>query len=219
MVNNGILIPLTESSLDIISNVSSLLEWKDLEAIPGGATLIKALSLGQSISDRVFLNKVVRFYAQCSDVSFDKRVHFTQKYNDSKVGENLLIMIDSIESFDKAEAIGKIFKEFLLENIDKDQFDRIAYALRNIYSSDLKILLTPLKDIPFIDSSITGNLENLGLLECSYIRIDEGGGDGNIRKQHPSKNGIVVCNSLFASHLNYETVYQDFRTLYELRAR
>ncbi len=126
-------------------------------------------------------------------------------------------MIDSIESFTKAEVIGKIFKEFLLENITQDQFDRITYALKSIYLSDLEILTKSIKEIPFIDSSITGNLENLGLLECSYIRIDENGGDGNIRKQHPSINGVVVCNALYGFSLNYDIIRTEFSEIYNLR--
>ncbi|MGM0462304.1 MAG: hypothetical protein ACQEQ4_07805 [Fibrobacterota bacterium] len=214
-MKNGILVPLAERSLDIIANISSLLDWKDLEAIPGGLTVIKTLNLVQSMSDRIFLNKLIRFYSQCSEVPFDKRVEFIEKYDDSKVGENLLVMINDIESFDKAEAIGKIFNEFLLENINKDQFDRIVYALNNIYYEDLEFLLTPLEELPYLDEAKTAQLENLGLLTCRSWILDEGGGGGNPRKHLPSEIGIIVANCLLKSSFDFDVLYDTFKEIHK----
>ncbi len=163
-MNNEILLPLTDKSFDVLSGISTLLEWKDLEAVPWGSTLIKALTLGKSITDRIFLNKVFRFYSQCNDISYDKRVEFCQKYTDVKFGDNLLLLIESTDNFEKIEVLGKLFKSLLCDEITKEEFDQTCFSVKSLP-------ITTMYRLPSIFSLLSENMDVYSSVEKKGLDI------------------------------------------------
>jgi hypothetical protein len=72
-----------------------------------------------SVSDQLFLRKIAYFLAGCEKNDSSKKTEFHQQLAIDhklrvKVGEELLLILESTENFEKATAIGKVFMGRLL---------------------------------------------------------------------------------------------------------
>lgn len=131
--------------------IDSTLEDGILKDIPIIGTL---LSLGKgylSIQDRIFSKKVLQFLLQLKDIPEIERIKAIKKIEDSKeerinVGEKLLYLIERSDDHIKAEYIGKLFAEYIKENILYEEFKRCSEIINKTFLDDL---------IWFINSDVT----------------------------------------------------------------
>lgn len=70
---------------------------------------------------------------------FEKQLEIDGKLR-TKVGEDLLLILENIDNFEKAEIIGKVFMGRLREDIDENTFFKLATAIKNASITDLRTL-------------------------------------------------------------------------------
>jgi hypothetical protein len=149
----GITKDLVETVID-----SSLAEGVFKE-IPLLSTIIGTFNTVSNIKDRLFLKKLLSFLYELKSVPEASIVEQIDKLENenkyrTKVGEKLLYIIDKCEDPDKASLVGTLFKVYLENKIDYDQF----LSATNI------IERTPLPDL-------------LYFINADYKELDlEGGG-------------------------------------------
>lgn len=98
-----------------------------------------------SISDQLTLRKIAYFLAGCNKSDSAEKTKFQQQLAIDhklrvKVGEDLFLILESIENFDKAAALGKVFIGRLREDIDENTFFKLATAIKNSSIADLRAL-------------------------------------------------------------------------------
>lgn len=159
--------------------------------------LVKLYGLGESIRNDMFLRKIARFINGCGNITEGEKAEFGRRLeNDAnyckKAGENLLLILDRLDSFDKTEILGKVFAGWVRGNIDEVTFYRLAMAISNIPIGDLKTLELSYKKIatydmkagkPFadtLDDATSQALYNVGFLtadgstEITYLPSELG---------------------------------------------
>jgi len=104
--------------------------------------MIKTYNALGAIRDRIFIKKVASFLAGTDAVSVSERDEFREMIQQDKsfakkVGENLVLLLDRHEDFDKAFILGKVFARYMKGLIQYDQFLRIAKSIEIAYVGDL----------------------------------------------------------------------------------
>jgi hypothetical protein len=150
-----------------------------------------------SISDQLFLRKIAYFLAGCKKKDSSEKTEFQQQLAIDhklrvKVGEDLLLILEGIENFEKAAAIGKVFMGRLRGDIDEDTFFKLATAIKNASIADLRALERSYKRIatydpkagkPFSDSLDDATAQSLytvglvradGYMETLYLHNELG---------------------------------------------
>jgi hypothetical protein len=94
------------------------------------------------IREILFLKKIIYFLTEIKDVPPYKREQMVETINTSekfrtKVGEKLLFIIDRCEDYEKAQIIAKLFKAFINETIDYNDFLRSSSIVDRIMIEDL----------------------------------------------------------------------------------
>lgn len=126
---------------------------RDIPIINSITSIVKAT---QSISNYLYLKKIVSFLTGIKDVPKEKREQEIRKIEESKkyrnkVGEQLLFILDHCEDNIKAEYISYWFGAFLKEEISYTDFLKGASAINNMATEDFE---------SFIDDSIDLYLDN-----------------------------------------------------------
>lgn len=70
---------------------------------------------------------------------FEKELEVDHKLR-TKVGENLLLILERIDHFEKASVLAKVFAGRLRGDIDKDTFYKLGTAINNASITDLRTL-------------------------------------------------------------------------------
>ena len=128
--------------------IDQVLDEGILKDIPVVGWIAKGLSIGRSISDRIFFHKILRFLIALEEISEGNRLEFRDKVRkDSKfrrkVGEHLLILIDKIDAFEKSSLLAKCFDHFLTGDIDHEYFVDLSHVIERAPLADLKALCVP----------------------------------------------------------------------------
>jgi hypothetical protein len=139
-----------------------------------------------SISDQLFLRKIAYFLAESEKndssekTEFQKQLAIDHKLR-VKVGEDLLLVLESIDNFEKAAALGKVFRGRLRGDIDENTFFKLATAIKNASIADLRALELSYKKIaaydslagkPFsdtLDNATAQSLFNVGLVRADGV--------------------------------------------------
>ncbi|KAA5537045.1 hypothetical protein F0919_05060 [Taibaiella lutea] len=104
-------------------------------------TGIKTLLLPNKIKEYFFIKKITRFIKELGSIPDDKRIEFIIKMEDeeldSKVGETTLIILDKLEREEKATLLGRLFKAYLEQKIDKEDFLRMSIMIERAFLEDL----------------------------------------------------------------------------------
>jgi hypothetical protein len=98
-----------------------------------------------SIADHFFLRKLAYFLAGCEKKDSSKKTKFEQQLAiehklRARVGEDLLLILESVDNYEKAAILGKIFRARLREDIDESKFYKLATAIKNVSIADLRAL-------------------------------------------------------------------------------
>ena len=158
---------------EISENVmDNLLDDEILKDIPLVGLLFKFKNVVSNIQDKLFAKKLLTLLKELENVSTEKRNEQINKIDSNseyktKVGEKLLFIINNCEDSEKSIVIGKIFKAFLEEKINYDDFLRASNCINKITYIDFK---------SFLKTGITRNergsdaLLNAGLLNFKFTK-------------------------------------------------
>ena len=139
-----------------------------LKDIPLVGWIAKGISAARSISDVIFFNKIVRFLFSLENV--DPQVHedcrammrVDHDYR-RRVGEHLVLILDKLDSLQKAEILAKCFGCFLDGDMDHDRFMDLAHVVDRASLADLKAIGVPdSQRITFRDNGLAASS---GILE------------------------------------------------------
>lgn len=155
-------------SIEIIDNGIDFVKDAGDFDIPFVSTGLKIISLPTKISGYFFAKKIRRFIEEVKMIDDDKRVSFVIKMEDdelySKVGETTLVILDKLERKEKATLLGKLFKVYIEQKIDKDAYLRMSIMIERAFLEDLEMFGTNELGILGIDNQAKINLHIVGLL-------------------------------------------------------
>jgi hypothetical protein len=176
-------ITITENFSDILFDtpevfIDSLLHDGILKELPFVRTLIGMYKTSKQIIDVNYLMKLQAFIYGFKRLSIKSERKIISKLNDGKekdIGANILLIIDRVESTQKAELIGKLFRILINNEIYHEVFLRLCHMIDKIYYDDLLILTNIFDDDGNIKYNPRGNypegqiLSQLGIVKNDLI--------------------------------------------------
>jgi hypothetical protein len=113
------------NSAEII--LDSILKEGVLRDVPVIGSIVSLMKVGNGIREYVFLQKLIRFLIQSKDVSERERRRMIDEVNsdprhETKVGMQIMMLLDRADDLEKASIVGRLFKAFLSERIDYPRF-------------------------------------------------------------------------------------------------
>lgn len=165
---------LIESDLSSIAidameiGVDGLLSKSLIRDIPIIGTLVSLVKTTQSISNYLFLSKIISFLNGLADIPIEKRQEMIKKIDESKkyrnkVGVQLLFILDHCEDNVKAEYISFWFRAFINDEIDYKEFLQGASIINRITVEDFQSFIDNDSELYHEDSLYIG----VGLLFMS----------------------------------------------------
>ncbi|MBI1920306.1 MAG: hypothetical protein HYS23_04400 [Geobacter sp.] len=117
-----------------------------LRDVPVIGTAYKIAELGKSISDRIFVTKLARFFKCIEDIPKNEIEDFCRKVDEGgislqRLGENLVLAINRVNDMDKMPILGLVFRAYIEGKITYDQFQRIYAAVDGAVISDLRAFI------------------------------------------------------------------------------
>lgn len=102
--------------------------------IPIFGTVAKLASIRRSVTDEIFLRKLVRFLSELEESSDSDVEDFIKRHphgsEDERIlGENLLLAIERLNDVEKPKILARFFTAYLRSEIDSLTFTRLACAL------------------------------------------------------------------------------------------
>jgi len=161
---------------DILSNMGeltldSIIENEAINQIPIIGTLRSAYKITNSISDYLFIQKLLKFLKELNTLSIDEKDKMKSKIDNEdkygkKIGENLLEIINKIDDNDKPKIIAKIFKAYINQEIDFQYFLKFSQIVNKSYLPDLLNLTD------FATGQSFSNEKSSGLFSMGLLKID-----------------------------------------------
>jgi len=148
--------------------------------MPYVSTLLKVWNLSDSIRDRIFAAKVMRFFESLDDVTGKEReemydkIKYVNQDDLNNVTDKILFCIESITDIDKSEFIANLFIAFIHKRLSEKELRRCIDIIQSTFLDDLKTFVTAdflkesnIKDIDLVELE----LENLksSLLLSSFV--------------------------------------------------
>ena len=152
-------------------SVDLILDEGLLRDLPVVSTLVGLLRAGgAAYRDRLLLRKLCRFLRELADVEPTKRKQMISRLEQGpeqrrSVGENLILLLDRLDRMEKAEMVGKAFRAYCTDAIDRHTLERLTIAVDRILLIDLPQLrrfCLEWETTPF-DWEILQNFINAGL--------------------------------------------------------
>ena len=115
-----------------------------LKEIPVAGWLFKASKAYNTISDKLFISKIIRFMANIN-ISDQERVKFKKEIEDDpklgkRLGSKILFILNSFNDNKKSEILAKVFTAYLKDEITYDQLFLLSDSIHNTFISDLIML-------------------------------------------------------------------------------
>jgi hypothetical protein len=124
--------------------IDSLLKDGLLKDIPVIGTLTRLWKTGVTIKDYLFCRKLLVFLSGISDIPAQIRADMISSLEDpktaEKTGEKLLILLERLESSEKAKLLAKAFKVYSEGTIIKEEFWRISFIVDHLPMSDIQAI-------------------------------------------------------------------------------
>lgn len=112
--------------------------------IPYVSTLIKVWNLSDSIRDRMFAAKVMRFIEAIDEISekekgeLSRKIKYLNQDDLDKVTDKILFCIESITDIDKSEFIANLFIAYIYEKITERELRQCIDIVQTSFLDDLK---------------------------------------------------------------------------------
>lgn len=194
---------LLEAGIDILS------ESEIIKEIPIIGLVYKTQRIVQKIEDYRFTKKVLRFLFELKTLDTQTKEKFIEKIEAEKehkdVGEKILLTIHRLDEINKATIIGKLFLASIKEQIELNDFLRLAKIVENTFLEDL-LLLKDNKRLYKVPTEIKLSLYQ-GQLLNQKIK------DNRKREDHLTKkyNSNLIIPSNFEYELNkYGDILIDY---------
>lgn len=105
-----------------------------LKELPIVGTVVKLVHAGQSISEKLFVRKLLRFLTELQSVPTEERKKLLEEYPDSSekqkvLGENLLLALERLDDVEKPKILAQFFTAYINSEIDHMTFTRLARSL------------------------------------------------------------------------------------------
>jgi hypothetical protein len=197
----------SDNFIELISEVGDItfenfLENDSFKDIPILGFLIKGKNIINEIQDKLFAKKILSFLKQLEGTSNQSRskqinkIEYDSEYK-IKVGEKLLYLLNDAEDYEKSEYIGKLFKSFLEEKIEYNDFLRCVNSINRINIVDFKDFLKRgmNRSDRSIDSYLNSGLITFEFKKPRYIRGSHITGDYEIEFK-TSKIGTLLLTCL-----------------------
>ena len=142
---------------------------EEMKDIPWLGDLIKLGRVGKGFLDVRFIWKISRFLKKSEDIDQEKKVAFLAKLdkNDRKrMYEYLTQLLYTAEEDRKADIMGKVYRDRIMNNIDNDMFLRLCYAINRVYIDDID-RLDAYVELNTKNDYVTNNLYASGLLNMT----------------------------------------------------
>lgn len=181
-IQNSFDLTLTDSNLINIGvdlselTFDSIIKNDLLKEIPIVSTIINLSKFGANIHDNLFLKKILYFLNNLKDISSEKRKELVENINKSKkykvkVGEKLLYIIDSCEDYEISELAGTLFKAFIEEKINYNDFLKSTSVIKKLNINEFKWFIKERKNYCF-DLIDVRDMISSGLFELYYDQPD-----------------------------------------------
>ena len=125
--------------------IDAIIDNDAINQIPIIGTLRSLYKITNSVSDYLFIQKLLKFLQELGEVSEqDKndikiRIQSDSKYRD-KVGDHLLEIINKIDDTDKPRYIAKLFRAYIDNKIDLNEFFKYSQIINRSFLPDLMCL-------------------------------------------------------------------------------
>lgn len=169
------------------AGIDSLLDSDALKSIPVVGTIFGLSKAGLAIRDWLFLKKLFRFLEPLVDVSAEERLRFLENLSDDqrqKVAEYMLLHIDRLDSLEKPEMLGRIFRAFMEGEIDyrtmlyfSHYVDQVFIVVWNDYRAVLEKYHETRAGTPSIPIDDARALRAVGFYEEKYEKEQRPTGD------------------------------------------
>lgn len=147
-----------------------------LKDIPIFGLAFKSYNLYQKVSESFFMKKLLRFLFELKEIPLLEREKFIAELETNnetnKAGEKLLITLNRLNDIDKAEIIGRLFKQTILSKINFNDFNRLTHIIDNAYIDDLKLLKDNIY-LQHLNNDIKSNLHQVGLLNQNISDVEK----------------------------------------------
>lgn len=173
-IDNSMIETLKESNLPSVLGdlgeitIDSIFEEGVLKELPIISTMIGLWRTGVAIRDFIFIRKLLKFLEELSEVPRQERIEMIERlekdtdYRD-KVGEEIVLLLDRLDSVEKAKFTGRAFSAYCKGYIDVDTLRRINYAIDRVLLRDLSELNKFSSDPGSVKPATLQNFINAGL--------------------------------------------------------
>lgn len=105
-----------------------------LQDLPVVGIFAKLAKFKQSMSEELFIRKLVRFLYDLNNLSSKEKEKFIEKYPDSSdaqrvLGENLLLALERLDDIEKPAILARFFVAYIKSEIDYLTFTRLSLSL------------------------------------------------------------------------------------------
>lgn len=163
--------------------IDAALESGVLKDIPFVNTIVSIFNTAGTAREHIFMSKLIRFLNHLSEITEEQRIEMVTRLNEDdsfagKVGQNLIEILDRMESDKKPELAAKCFAAYAKNEISVEELRRILLSLERVPSFDIEKIehfsTASMDELMKIDESISIAFVNAGL------GINNGGLDGGI---------------------------------------
>lgn len=145
---NGTFLELVDVNLDHIENgIDYFLEDDSLiKEIPVIRIIASVIKTGVNIQNRIFAEKLFNFIKSVNKeiVTENEKTGYLEKIRDKKyrqkVGSTIFSFLNNFNELEKADLLGTLFKNYILDKYSYEIFIEFANAVENIMISDLNLL-------------------------------------------------------------------------------
>ena len=182
---------LSDACADFVeAGIDSLLDDGILKSIPIVGALIGVGKTAQNIHDRNLLRQTLRFINSFNSGTlnhdkleeYKKRISENPRKAEEELGRVLIVLNSNIE-IKKSDIIGKLFKSYVNDDIDWEQFCEMTEVTNRLFVTDIGLLIRinrgEVKDTRHCMSYQAERLNSLGLVEMVIQEVFFSSGGNN----------------------------------------
>ncbi len=183
-VNSELEATLIDSSEALLEATSSELLSDTAAGIVDEVPVLKSIllvpKLFKGISSFLLAKKIIRFLSELDSIPIEERRKFIEELDGNKkkqILENLILIIDKHDQYEKSEIQGKIFKALIKGKINENEYDSLTYIIGIINCDSLVRLadyynnVTPGSTAPRINTEELYYFSFLSLLSIDNSRL------------------------------------------------
>lgn len=134
-----------DSLLDLSSEISELTidmltDNEVIKSIPIVGLLVKSFGACSTVRDFLLTKKILIFLQNINNISKVERKKFIENINSkerTKIGEQIILLLDRHETIEKSKILALIFKSYIVNKVTKDEFDQLCDSIDRLFIQDL----------------------------------------------------------------------------------